>query len=42
MFTRNKTSKNTCNSAATTIDCAVGEKWKFKMVNSNNNWQGKF
>ena len=37
MFTRNKTTKNTCNSAPTTIYCAVGEKSKFKMLNSNNN-----
>ena len=41
MFTRNKTTKNTCNSAPTTIYCAVGEKSKFKMLNSNNNWHGK-
>ena len=37
MFTRIKATKNTCNSAATTIYCAVGEKSKFKMLNSNNN-----
>ena len=37
MFTRNKTRKNTCNSASTTIYCAAGEKSKFEMLNSNNN-----
>ena len=37
MFTRNKTTKNTCNSAPTTIYCAVREKSEFKMPNSNNN-----
>ena len=37
MFTRNKTTKNTCNKAPTTVYCAVGEKSKFKMLNSNNN-----
>ena len=37
MFTRNKTIKNTCNSAPTIIYCAVGEKSKLKMLNSNNN-----
>ena len=36
MFTRNKTMKNTFNSAPTTIYCAVGEKSKFEMLNSNN------
>ena len=36
MFTRNKTAttKNTCNSAPMTIYWAVGEKSKFKMLNS--------
>ena len=36
MFTRNKTTttKNTCNSAPMTIYWAVGEKSKFKMLNS--------
>ena len=37
MITRNKTTKIACNSAPTTIYCAVGEKSKFKMLNSNNN-----
>ena len=37
MFIRNKATKITCNSAPTTIYCAVGEKSKFKMTNSNNN-----
>ena len=37
MFTRNKTTENICNSAPTAIYCAVGEKSKFKMLNSNNN-----
>ena len=41
MFTRNKTTKNTCNSAPTTVYCAVGGKSKFKMLNSNNNRHGK-
>ena len=42
MVARNKTRKHTCNSAPTTIYCAVGEKSKFKMPNSNNSWHGKF
>ena len=25
-----------------TINCAAGEKSKFKMLNSNKNWHGKF
>ena len=37
MFTTNKTTKSTCNSAPTTTYCAVGEKSKFEMLNSNNN-----
>ena len=37
MVTRNKTTKNTCNSAPTTMYCAVGEKPNFIMLNSNNN-----
>ena len=41
LFTRNKTPKNTCNSAPMTIYCAVREKSKWKMLNSNNNWHGK-
>ena len=37
MFTRNIIN-NTCNSSApTTVNCAVREKSKFKMLNSNNN-----
>ena len=36
-FTRNKTIKNTCNSTTTARYCAVGEKSKFKMLNSKNN-----
>ena len=35
MVTRNKT-KNTRNSVLTTIYCAVGEKSRFEMLNSNN------
>ena len=34
MFIRNGTTKNTCNSAPTTIGCAVGEKSKFKVNKS--------
>ena len=34
---RNKTTKNTCNSAPTTIYCAEGEESKLKMLNSINN-----
>ena len=34
MVTRNKTTKNICNSNPTTIYCAVGEKSKFKMLHS--------
>ena len=37
LITINKTTKSTCNSAPTTIYCAVGEKLQFKMLNSNNN-----
>ena len=37
MVTRNKATTNTCNSAPTTIYCAVAEKSKFKMLNSSNN-----
>ena len=36
MFTRNEI-KNTCSSAPLTIYCAVGEKSKFEILNSNNN-----
>ena len=42
MVTRNRTTKNTCNSTPTTIYCAVGEKSKFTMLHSNNSWHGKF
>ena len=42
MSTRNKATKNTCNSAPTRIYCAVREKSKFKTLNSNNNWHIKF
>ena len=31
MVKRNKATKNTCNSAPTTIYCAVGEKSKIKI-----------
>ena len=41
MFTINKTTQNTGNSAPTAIYCAIGEKSEFKMLNSNNNWHGK-
>ena len=34
--TGNKTTKNTCSSVPTTIYCAVWEKSKLKMLNSNN------
>ena len=36
MVTRNKTTKNTCNSAPTTMYCAVEAKSKSKMLNSSN------
>ena len=41
MLTKNKITKITCNSVPTTLCCAVGEKSKFKMLNTNNNWHGK-
>ena len=36
MLTRNKTAKNKCDSAATTIYCAVRKNSMFKMLNYNN------
>ena len=36
MVTRNKTTKNTCSSAPTTMYCAVEAKSKFKMLSSNS------
>ena len=30
----------TYNSVPTTIYCAIGEKSKFKMLNSDNSWHG--
>ena len=39
MFARNKTTKNTCSSAPTTVYCPVGGKSKFKMLNSKYNLQ---
>ena len=36
MVTGNKTTKNTYNSAPTTIYCAVREKSKFKMIKCKN------